>query len=146
MFFFFGVPSEEIRVLPIFLGVLLIIGVLGFVFYEFRRSHINALIFGYLFGILIMFLAYFDTWDHHILQITPLLILTLFVLPRNSDITRKYIKPSFFFLNFFGLVFTGIIWLTLPYFPFNFASTIFLILIFIGVSKYCLKKKIDGTN
>ncbi len=146
MFLFFGVPSDEISVLPIFLGVLLVAGVLGFIFYVFRRTHINALIFGYIFGILIMFLAYFDTWDHHILQITPLLILTLFILPRNSDITRKYIKPSFLFLNFFGLVFTGIIWLTLPYFPFNFASTIFLILIFIGVSKYCLKKKNDGTN
>ena len=146
MFLYFGVPSEEISVLPIFLGVLLITGVLGFIIYVFRRSHVNTLIIGYLFGILIMFLAYFDTWDHHILQITPLLILAMFTLPRNSEITRKYIKPGFFFLNFIGLVFTGINWLTLPYFPFNFASTLFLILIFIGVSRYCLKKQNNGVN
>ena len=146
MFLFFGVPSNELSVLPIFLGVLLIIGVLGFIFYVFRRSHVNNWIFGYLFGILIMFLAYFDTWDHHILQIAPLLILTLFSLPRNSELTRKYIKPGFFFLNFLGLVFTGIFWLTQSFFPFNFASTLFLILIFIGVSQYCLKKQNDRTT
>ena len=146
MFLYFGVPSNEMNVLPIFLGVLLIIGVLGFIFYVFRRSHVNILIFGYLFGILIMFLAYFDTWDHHILQITPLLILALFNLPRNSKLTKKYIKPGFFFLNFLGLVFTGIFWLTRPFFPFNFASTLFLILIFIGVSQYCLRKQNNGTT
>jgi len=104
------------------------------------------LIFGYLFGILIMFLAYFDTWDHHILQITPLLILALFTMPRNSEITRKYIKPGFFFLNFFGLVFTGIFLLTEAFFPFNFASTLFLILIFIGISLYGLKKQSNGPD
>jgi hypothetical protein len=145
LFLYFGVPADELNVLPIFLGVLLIIGVLGFICYIFRRSHVNSLIFGYLFGILIMFLGYFDTWDHHILQITPLLILVLFNLPRKSELTKKYIKPGFFFLNFFGLIFTGLFMLTKPFFPFNFASTLFLILIFIGVSKYCLKKYNKGT-
>jgi hypothetical protein len=146
MFLYFGVPAEKFAVLPIFLSVLLIIGVSGFIFYVFRRSHVNNLIFGYLLGILIMFLAYFDTWDHHILQITPLLILAVFNLPRNSELTRKYIKPGFFFLNFLSLVFTGIMWFTLPFFPFNFASTIFLVLIFTGVSRYCLKKQNNSTN
>ncbi|MFX1446837.1 MAG: hypothetical protein ACFFCG_01725, partial [Promethearchaeota archaeon] len=141
---YFGIPADDLNVLPIFLGVLLIIGVVGFVVYVFRRAHVNNLIFGYLFGMLIMFLAYFDTWDHHILQITPLLILVLFNLPRNSELTRKYIKPSFFFLNFFGLAFTGIFLLIRSFFPFNFVSTCFLILVFIGISQYCLKKQSDG--
>lgn len=146
MFLYLGVPSDELSVLPIFLVVLLVIGGLSFIFYIFRRSNVNSMIVGYLFGILIMFLAYFDTWDHHILQIAPLLIISLFNLPRNSELTRKYIKPGFFFLNFFGLVFTGIFWLIRPIFPFNFASTIFLILIFIGVSLHCLKKQNKGKS
>lgn len=146
MFLYLGVPSDELSVLPIFLVVLLVIGGLSFIFYTFRRSNVNSMIVGYLFGILIMFLAYFDTWDHHILQIAPLLIISLFNLPRNSELTRKYIKPGFFFLNFFGLVFTGIFWLIRPFFPFNFASTLFLILIFIGVSKHCLKKQNKGKS
>ena len=146
MFLYLGVPSDELSVLPIFLVVLLVIGGLSFIFYIFRRSNVNSMIVGYLFGILIMFLAYFDTWDHHLLQIAPILIISLFNLPRNSEITRKYIKPGFFFLNFFGLVFTGIFWLIRPFFPFNFASTLFLILIFIGVSKHCLKKQNKGKS
>jgi hypothetical protein len=141
MFLYFGIPPNEMRATPIFLAVLLIVGGLSFIFYVFRRSHAKSLVFGYLFGILIMFLAYFDTWDHHMLQITPLLIISLFNLPRNSELTKKYIKPSFFFLNFFGLIFTGLFMLTKLFFPFNFISTIFLILIFIGISKYCLTRR-----
>ena len=135
-----GVPSNELNVLPIFISVLLVMGCFGFIFYIFRRFNNNNLIYGYTFGMLIMFLAYFDSWDHHLLNLTPLLIIMLFNLPRNSKLTRKYIKPSFFFLSFLGLVFTGIFWLTQLFFPFNFASTIFLILIFIGVSRYCILK------
>jgi len=153
MFLYLGVPSDELSVLPIFLVVLLVIGGLSFIFYIFRKSNVNSMIVGYLFGILIMFLAYFDTWDHHILQIAPLLIISLFNLPRNSEITRKYVKPGFFFLNFFGLVFTGIFLFIAeiapnlrPFYPFNFASTLFLILIFIGVSKHCLKKQNKGKS
>ena len=153
MFLYLGVPSDELSVLPIFLVVLLVIGGLGFIFYIFRRSNVNNMIFGYLFGILIMFLAYFDTWDHHLLQIVPLLIISYFNLPRNSELTRKYLKPGFFFLNFFSLVFTGIFLFIAeiapnlrPFYPFNFASTLFLILIFIGVSQHCLKKHNNGTS
>jgi hypothetical protein len=36
--------------------------------------------------------------------------------------------------------------LTTPFFPFNFASTLFLILIFIGISKYSLRKQNDASN
>jgi len=137
---FIGVPSNELNVLPIFISVLLVLGSFGFIFYIFRRFNKNSLIYGYTFGMLIMFLAYFDSWDHHLLNLTPLLIIMIFNLPRSSELTRKYIKPSFFFLSFLGLVFTGIFWLTQLFFPFNFASTIFLILIFIGVSRYCILK------
>ncbi len=143
---FVGVPSNELNVLPIFLSILLIFGCLGYIFYTFRRFNTNYLIYGYIFGMLIMFLAYFDSWDHHLLNLTPLLVIMLFNLPRNSDLTRKYVKPSFFFLNFLGLVFTGLFWLTQLFFPFNFASTIFLVFIFIGVSKYCLKNMNKDTN
>jgi len=137
---FIGVPANELNVLPIFISVLLVLGCLGFLVYIFRRFNKNNLIYGFIFGMLIMFLAYFDSWDHHLLNLTPLLIIMIFNLPRSSELTRKYIKSSFFFLSFLGLVFTGIFWLTQLFFPFNFASTIFLILIFIGVSRYCILK------
>jgi len=140
-FLYIGFPATELSVLPIFLSVLLILGSISLILYVFRRFYRNNLIYGYTFGILIMFLAYFDSWDHHLLNLTPLLVVILFNLPRNSELTRKYIKPSFFFLSFFDLAFMGIFWLTKLFFPFNFASTIFLILIFIGIGHYCLKKE-----
>jgi len=136
---YIGVPPNELNVLPIIISVLLILGCLGFVIYVCRQFNTYYLLYGYIFGILIMLLAYFDSWDHHLLNLTPLMIIMLFNLPRGSEITRKYIKPSFFFLNFLGLVFTGLFWLTQLFFPFNFASTIFLVIFFVGVSKYCLK-------
>jgi len=116
----------------------MVIGGLGFVIYIFRGQISNPLLYGYTLGILIMFIAYFDSWDHHLLILTPFLILIIFNLPRNSDITKKFIKPSFFFLNFFDLVFMG---LAYRWFPFNFESTIFLLLIFFGICKFCLSTR-----
>ena len=143
---YIGIPSNELNVLPIFISVLLILGGIGFVIYVFRHFNTNYLLYGYIFGILIMLLAYFDSWDHHLLNLAPLIIIMLFNLPRGSEITRKYVKTSFFFLNFLSLVFTGLFWLTKLLIPFNFASTIFLVFIFIGVSKYCLKNRSNPNN
>lgn len=101
----------------------------------------NYMIYGYLLGILIMFLGYFDTWDHHLLNIIPILIILIFNLPRQSEITNKTIKPTLFFLSFFDLLFMGIYLLTEPFFPFNFASTIFLIITFYVITVSSLKSK-----
>jgi len=85
---------------------------------------------------LIMLLGYFDSWDHHLLILIPLLIVIIFNLPRNSEITNKF-KKSLIFFSFFDLAFMGIWFLTTPFwFPYNFASTIFLILVFYGIFKY----------
>lgn len=130
--------------LPIFITILLIFAGTGFLIYFIRRFNNYSLIFGYTFGILIMLLGYFDSWDHHLLILTPLLIIMIFNFPRSSNITKKFIKPSFFFLSFLDLVFMGIWFIIQDYFPFNFVSTIFLLLIFYGVSKYCLTK--DSIN
>jgi len=126
--------------LPIFLTILFIFGGIGFIIFLAKKFEKNNLVFGYTFGILIMLLGYFDSWDHHLLILTPLLIILIFNLPRNSNITKKYIKPSFIFLSFFDLAFMGIWFITQDLFPFNFVSTIFLLMIFYGLSKFCLTK------
>ncbi|MFX0007139.1 MAG: glycosyltransferase 87 family protein [Candidatus Hermodarchaeota archaeon] len=134
---FYNIPHNPLFVLLI---ILLIIGGIGFIVYAFRRIVKYPLIFGYLFGVLIMLLTYFDSWDHHLLVLTPILIILVFYLPRNSKITKKYIKPSFFFLSFFDLAFMGIWWITQDFFPYNFVSTIFLLIILYGSAKICLTK------
>jgi hypothetical protein len=122
----------------IFLLIIALIGGSGFLIYLFRKKNEFTSIIAYIFGLLIMLLVYFDSWPHHLLALTPLLIVLIFFMPRNSEITRKYIKRSFFFLNFLDLAFMGIWFIIQNWFPFNFMSTIFLMMIFYGLSKYCL--------
>jgi hypothetical protein len=136
---FFGFYSISNNPFLVLLFVLLIIGGFSFIVYVFRRINENTLIFGYTFGILIMLLAYYDSWTHHLLTLTPLLIILIYYMPRDSKITRKYVKPSFFFLNFFDLAFMGIWFITEKFFPYNFVSTIFLLIILYGLAKSCLK-------
>ncbi len=141
LLFLIGFSEEQLLnyQLFIFLSVLLITGGLSFFIYIFGKFNSENLIFGYSFGILIMLIAYFDSWDHHLLILTPILIIIIFNLPRHSEITKNFIKPSFFFLIFFDLAFMGIWFLIQDWFPINFIPTLFLILIFYGISKQCLK-------
>ncbi|MFX1420619.1 MAG: glycosyltransferase family 87 protein [Promethearchaeota archaeon] len=136
-FTFFNITFNP---LLIFLLILFIIGGLSFLVYIFGIKNDKSIIFAYLFGLLIMLIAYYDSWTHHLLTLTPLLIILIFYMPRKSGITKKYIKPSIFFLNFFDLAFMGIWFIIQPWFPFNFLSTIFLFMIFYGLSKFCLTR------
>jgi len=122
--------------LPLFLIILIIIAIIGFISFITRKITEHSMIYGYSFGILVMLICYYDSWDHHLLNLTPLLLIILFNLPRQSEITKKFIKPSFLFLCFLDLAFMGVYFAVKNIFPFNFGSTIFLILIFYGLIKY----------
>ena len=136
---FFNFYSIPVNHLIIFIGIVGVIGGLGFIIFLFRRKKQNYMIYGYILGIIIMLLVYFDSWDHHLLILTPLLIIALFNLPKNSEITKKFIIPGFFVLNFLNLFFIGVWVLTMSFFPYNFVSTIFLLLILYGIGIYSLK-------
>ena len=139
---FFNFYNIPINHLMVFISIVGVIGGLGFLIYLFRRVKQNYMIYGYILGISIMLLVYFDSWDHHLLILTPLLIIALFNLPKNSDITKKFINPGFFVLNFLNLLFIGVWVLTMSFFPYNFVSTIFLLLILYGIGIYSLKNDI----
>jgi len=140
--FFIGITEEKLLNfhLLIFLFVFIIFGGIGFFVYLIKRKTGDDLIHGYLFGILIMLIAYFDAWDHHLLILIPFLIIIVFNLPRRSKLKEKIIFPSIFFFSFLDLLFMGIWFLTQLLFPINFIPTVFLILIFVGICKVCLKK------
>ncbi|MFX0142987.1 MAG: glycosyltransferase family 87 protein [Candidatus Hodarchaeota archaeon] len=135
--YFYNIPFNQ---LILFLGIIAIIGGLGFIAFLIRRIEKDSLIYGYAFGILIMLLAYFDSWDHHLLNLTPILIIIIFNLPLRSTITEP-IKMSIFFFSFFDLAFVGIWYLIYPLFPYNFEPTFFLLLSFYAISKYCVFNK-----
>ncbi len=134
-YYFYEMPFRQLYVIII---VFVMVGVSGYVIFILKRAQKNSLLLGFVFSVLIMLLVYFDSWDHHLLVLTPILILMMFNLPRQSEITRKYVKPSFFFLSFLDLAFMGLWFLIQRWFPFNFESTIFLMLTFIGLCKYCI--------
>ena len=137
-FIFYGLPFNQEF---IFLGLLLLFGASAFIVIIFKENKQNALIINYTFGILVMFITYFDTWDHHLLILTPLLIILLFYLPDDSEITKRFINPGFYVLNFLNLLFIGLWVILMSIFPFNFVGTIFLIVVFIGMSKYCINNR-----
>ncbi len=135
--YFYNIPFNQVFILIIVIGI---IGGIAFIIFLIRRFEKNSIIYGYLFGILVMLLAYFDSWDHHLLNLTPILIIIIFNLPRKSKNADK-IKLSLIFFSFFDLGFVGIWYLIYPLFPYNFEATIFLILTFYAISKQCLYKQ-----
>ncbi|MFX1353055.1 MAG: glycosyltransferase 87 family protein [Promethearchaeota archaeon] len=137
---FFVFYSLNFNQTLIFLIILGIFGISGFVVYIFKTSGRNSLIYGYTFGILITFISYFEVWEHHLITLIPFLIIILFILP-DSKILKRYVKPSFFVYNFINVVFLGIFVLTIDFFPYNFVGTIFLVLNFYGLYKYYLIHK-----
>jgi hypothetical protein len=131
-FYYFNVPYSQLSLLLIITGIL---GGLGLVLFILRDKNRYSLIFGFTLGILIMFLTYYDTWDHHLLNLIPLLMIIIFVLPRKSLITKNQIKPTLFFFSFFNLAFVGVWYLTYYIFPYNFLPVIAFFICFYGVSK-----------
>ena len=144
LLYLFGVRGSDLLMIqfPLFISILSFFALLGFIFYyilQTRRINQENLIYGYILGILIMFLSYFDTWNHHLLIINPLLIIVIFNFSRTSLITNKIVKKSFLFFNFFDIIFTGIFFITESFFPLNFAGTVFLLVLLYGIFKFCYR-------
>jgi len=140
--FLFNIPFNQLTILVASVGI---IGGIGFFIFVLRRRAQSSILYGYSIGILIMLLTYYDSWNHHLLNLTPLMIIIIFTLPRHSKLLN-YIKPSLFFFNFFDLIFVGIWFFTYPLFPFNFVGTFFLFLTFYGISKYLIVKKMGSVK
>jgi hypothetical protein len=147
-FLFFNGFSEIMIIdnqFMIFIIILFIVLLIGLFIFIFRRNSRNPLIYGYILAILIMLLTYFDSWDHHLLNLLPLLIIAIFNGSQGSKVNKKYIKPSFFFLCFLDIAFMGLYILMNPninsmFFPFNFVPTLFLCYLFYGIAKYSIIK------
>jgi len=137
-FIFYGIPFNQVFVLLI---VALLIGGTGFIIFMLGDFGEKRVVYGYFFGIVIMLLVYFDSWGHHLLILIPVLIIILFDLDVNAELTLKIVKGNVIFICFFDLLFMGIWYLTEKFFPFNFAITISLMMVFYMISKYSLKPK-----
>jgi hypothetical protein len=131
----YNIPFYQLYILIGVLSVLFILGFLIFLLGKFSNN--SSIIYGLTIGIIILLLGYYDSWNHHLLNLTPLLIIIIFDMPRDSKISDKIIQKCFFFFNFFDLAFMWLWFITYMYFnfPYNFASTIFLVLVLYGIIK-----------
>lgn len=141
---FFLFYKIDFNQMVIFISVLIVTGVLAFLIHILKVPSKTAIVYGYLLGMIVMFLSYFDSWDHHIVVFTPLLILIMVDLPEDSNTTRNYLKPGFFALSFLNLIGFGVFFLVQEYFPFNFVSTIFLCWVLLGIGKYIVSENRKG--
>ncbi|MBD3216272.1 MAG: DUF2029 domain-containing protein [Candidatus Lokiarchaeota archaeon] len=137
-FTFFNIPVNQTI---IFLSLLFLIGITGFLFYILDNTNRKSILYGLSLGMLVLLLVYYDTWDHHLLIIIPLFILIIFDIPNDSKIAKNYLKPSLYFFVFIDLIFMGIWYLMKAWFPFNFPPTIFLMLSFYGIIKFISSEK-----
>ncbi len=132
--FFYSLPFNQ---MTIFLTILIVTLGLGMVIYIFMINPKQNVLYGFTLGIIIMLLAYFDSWDHHLLSLTPLLLIIMITLPIDSKNLYFYVKPSLYFLNFVNLAFVGFWYLIFPIFPINFETTIVLIILFYVIARIC---------
>lgn len=131
----------------IFLIIFVLIGVVGFLIFMIRKLQTNYIIYGYIIGILVMLLVYFDSWDLHLIILIPLLMISIIHLEdlpkehKNRAFFLKSLKRGIYFFIFIDLPIFGLIYLLKDIFPYNFIPTIFLLLIYISLGKYLLSEE-----
>ena len=115
----------------IFVVISLVILVPIYYFYIQNSSQPIKLINGYFAGLLVVLIAYFDSWPHHLVVLTPFLI--FFLLINKNFRYYRMIKYLYYLLAILMVIFWGIFYLTYTFFPFNMGGLILLMLLY-----YCL--------
>jgi len=139
---------KNLQVILFFL-ILLILGGFGFLIFILRKVGKNAVLYGFILGIVITLLVYFDSWDLHLIVLIPLLLISLNSLEEKGNPSKEslflqnIIEKSVYFFVFIDLLFFGLMYLLKDIFPYNFIPTIFLLLIYVSIGKYLLTKGND---
>ncbi len=129
----------------IFLTIFVLIGVVGFLIFMIRKVQTKSIVYGYILGIIVMLLVYFDSWDLHLIILIPLLIISIIHLEdlskedKNRVFFLNSMKRSIYFFIFIDLPLFGLIYILKDIFPYNFIPTSFLLMIYVSLGLYLLK-------
>ena len=124
----FQLLGISINSFVVFIIITLLFYIPIFILFIFSNNSQNRLINGYLTGITIMLLVYFDSWPHHIVALAPFLI--FFILLERDFKRYVFFKYVYYLIAFLILAFWIIFYLTYEIFPFNLGGLILLILIY----------------
>ncbi|MFW9826013.1 MAG: glycosyltransferase 87 family protein [Candidatus Thorarchaeota archaeon] len=124
----------EINGFLIFIIITLLFFIPIYFYYIQNNYQPFKLINGFLAGILILLMVYFDSWPHHLLIIMPFLI--FFILFNKKFKHHKWIKYLYYLMAILMVIFWGIFYLTYSFFPFNLGGLILLILLYSSLLLY----------
>ena len=139
LFYILGIQSNKFIVFSI---IVLIVAIPGFLIYIFKKNSNIGINEGLIYGMIIMLLVYFDSWDHHLVSLAP--FLSIFLITVNSRVNLKAkkmiknFKIGYFLLASIVVPLSGVFFLTYQIFPFNLWASIFLLIIYISLLKYSL--------
>jgi hypothetical protein len=132
----------EINGFLIFIIITVLILAPIYFLYMRNSNQPSSLIDGYLTGILVMMIVYFDTWPHHFIVLVPFLI--FFILFHKDFEFYNFLKICHYLLAVLTLVFWGIFYLTYEIIPFNIGGLVLLLLVYFLIMIYYKKPKLNS--
>jgi len=133
----FNLFSINVNGFLIFIIITVLILVPLYILSMINSNQPTSLIDGYLAGILVMMIVYFDTWPHHLIVLAPFLI--FFVLFHKNFEFYKALKYCHYLLAILAVVFWGIFYLTYEIVPFNIGGLVLLMLTYFIIAIYYKK-------
>jgi len=134
----FELIGLEISGFLTFIIIILLIFIPIYILYILNSAQTNNLFDGYLVGILVMFIVYFDTWPHHLVVLAPFLV--FFITIHKDFIFYKMFKYLYYLMAIFVVIFWGIFYLTYEILPINIGGLILFLALYITLIMFYKKK------
>jgi len=134
----FELIGLEINGFLTFIIIILLIFIPIYILYILKSDETNNLFDGYLVGIVVMFIVYFDTWPHHLVVLAPFLV--FFITIYKDFIFQKMVKYLYYLMAILIVIFWGIFYLTYEILPINVGGLILFITLYITIFMFYKKK------
>ena len=134
----FELIGLEINGFLTFIIIILLIFIPIYILYILNSAQTNNLLDGYLVGILVMFIVYFDTWPHHLVVLAPFLV--FFIIIHKDFIFYKMFKYLYYLMAILVVIFWGIFYLTYEILPINIGGLILFLALYITLIMFYKEK------
>ncbi len=134
----FELIGLEINGFLTFIIIILLIFIPIYILFILNSAQTNNLLDGYLVGILVMFIVYFDTWPHHLIVLAPFLV--FFITIHKDFIFYKMFKYLYYLMAILVVIFWGIFYLTYEILPINIGGLILFLALYITLIMFYKKK------